>query len=160
MRPNGENLLRVGVISDTHGLLRAEAQSALAGADLIVHAGDIGSAEILARLAAVAPVRAVRGNVDTGAWALDLPETDVVEVDGTLLYVLHDVAALDLEPSASGFAAVLSGHSHRPRIEERGGVLYLNPGSAGPCRFRLPVSVAWLVVEGGRVRAEIVILEE
>lgn len=147
---------RVGVISDTHGLLRPEALAALAGSELIVHAGDVGSPDILDELRAVAPVRAVRGNTDHGVWAGALPLTEVVEVDEARLYMLHILADLDLDPGAAAFAAVIYGHSHKPLIEWRKGVLYLNPGSAGPRRFNLPVSVARLTVDGGRCEAEIV----
>lgn len=134
----------VGLISDTHGLLRPEAVRALAGSDLIIHAGDVGGPEILDALRAVAPVVAVRGNVDTGAWAAALPATAVAEVGGTLIYVLHDVNELDLDPAAAGFGVVVSGHSHKPARGERGGVLFVNPGSAGRRRFKLPVTVARL----------------
>jgi putative phosphoesterase len=150
---------RIGVISDTHGLLRPEALRALAGADLIVHAGDIGSPEVLDALRAVAPLVAVRGNNDRGAWASALPETEVVEAGGRSLYVLHDVKELDLDPRAAGFDAVIAGHSHQPRIDRRDGVLYLNPGSAGPRRFRLPIAVARLEVDAARLDAEIVQLD-
>src|SRR5262249_42051576 len=150
----GRDALVVGLISDTHGLVRPGALAALAGVDLIVHAGDVGGPEVLAALAALAPVRAVRGNNDHGAWAQALPLTDVVTAGEALLYVLHDEHELDLDPAAAGFAAIVSGHSHRPRIEERRGVLHVNPGSAGPRRFRLPISLARLFVDGGRVRAE------
>lgn len=146
------------MVSDTHGLLRPEALRALAGADLIVHAGDVGGEGILDRLRAIAPVRAVRGNVDHGPWAEGLPADDVVEVGGIRLYVLHDLGALDLDPAAAGFSAVVTGHSHQPKIETRRGVLFLNPGSIGPRRFSLPVSFAWMHVAGGEVRAEIVAL--
>ncbi len=135
---------RVGLISDTHGLLREEALRALKGSDLIIHAGDVGKPEILTALEAIAPVIAVRGNVDRGAWAQSLPETAVAEAGSVLCYVLHDVQALDLDPAAAGFHVVVSGHSHQPSRSERSGVLYLNPGSAGPRRFRLPVTVARL----------------
>jgi putative phosphoesterase len=134
----------IGLISDTHGLLRPEALRALAGSELIVHAGDIGSPEILDALAAIAPVVAVRGNIDTAPWARQLPETAVAEAGSSRIYVLHDLKQLDLDPRAAGFAAVVSGHSHRPGRTERAGVLYINPGSAGPRRFRLPVTVALL----------------
>jgi putative phosphoesterase len=134
----------VGLISDTHGLLRPEALRALEGSDLIVHAGNIGAPEILDFLKAVAPVVAVRGNIDTGAWAPALPATAVVEVGGTLIYVLHDLNELDLDPAAAGFGVVVSGHSHKPASTERSGVLYVNPGSAGSRRFKLPVTVARL----------------
>jgi uncharacterized protein len=146
----------IGVISDTHGLLRPQALATLAGSDLIIHAGDVGNADILPVLRAIAPVYAVRGNVDKGEWAKTLPETEVVEVAGLFLYVLHDVNQLDLDPVAAGFAAVISGHSHRPSIERRNGVLYLNPGSAGPRRFNLPVTVARLHLQGQNLQAELV----
>jgi|SRR5580658_1530645 putative phosphoesterase len=146
----------IGVISDTHGLLRPEAVEALRGADSIIHAGDVGSPEILDKLAAIAPVTAVRGNIDTKAWAGKLPETEVLEVVGISIYVLHDLAQLDLKPKAAGFAVVVSGHSHVPKQEVCDGVLYFNPGSAGPRRFKLPVSVGRLIVDGGRVRGELV----
>jgi putative phosphoesterase len=146
----------IGVISDTHGLLRAEAIAALRGADHIIHAGDVGSPEILEKLAAVAPVTAVRGNIDKGAWSRKLAETEVLELAGVTIYVLHDLAQLDLKPKAAGFAVVVSGHSHVPKQETRDGVLYINPGSAGPRRFKLPVSVGKLVVEAGSVRGELV----
>ena len=151
--------LRIGVISDTHGLLRPEALAALQGSDLILHAGDVGPREILDRLREVAPTVAVRGNVDTGIWATALPLTDVVEVDGLYLYMLHDRAQLDLDPKAAGFAAVVFGHSHRPSADLRDGVLYLNPGSAGPRRFALPVTIARLTVSGGTLTHEIVELD-
>jgi len=134
----------VGLISDTHGLLRPEAVRALAGSDLIIHAGDVGAPEILDALRAVAPVVAVKGNVDTGAWASGLPATAVAETGGTLIYVLHDLGELDLDPAAAGFGVVVSGHSHKPASAERGGVLFVNPGSAGRRRFKLPVTVARL----------------
>jgi putative phosphoesterase len=147
------------VISDTHGLLRPEAVAALHGVERIVHAGDIGSPEVLAALQRIAPVAAVRGNNDRERWAAAIPETEVVEVGGVSLYVLHDLHELDLDPRAAGFAAVIAGHSHQPRLAERDGVLYLNPGSAGPRRFKLPISLARLTVAGLRVRAELVTLE-
>ena len=149
----------LGVISDTHGLLRPEAVAALQGVERIVHAGDIGSPDVLTALARIAPVSAVRGNNDRDAWAKTIPETDVVEVGDVSLYVLHDLHELDLDPRAAGFAAVIAGHSHQPRLEERDGVLFLNPGSAGPRRFKLPISLARLTVAGPRVRAELVTLE-
>lgn len=148
----------VGVISDTHGLLRPEALAALRGCDRIVHAGDVGAPEVLAALRALAPVTAVRGNNDRGAWAGTLAESEAVEVAGRWLYVLHDLHALDLDPAAAGFAAVIAGHSHRPLIEERKGVLFVNPGSAGPRRFTLPVAVARLRIGGGRIEGETVVL--
>lgn len=149
----------LGVISDTHGLVRPEALAALAGADRIVHAGDIGSLQVLEALARVGPVTAVRGNNDRGDWAAGIAETEVVEVGGLALYVLHDVHELDLDPRAAGFAAVIAGHSHQPRQEERDGVLFFNPGSAGPRRFRLPVSVGRLTIENGRVAGSLMTLE-
>ena len=136
--------MHVGLISDTHGLLRDEAISALRGSDLIIHAGDVGNSEIIAALHALAPVVVVRGNVDKGAWASPWPETAVAEAGPVMIYVLHDVHALDLDPAAAGFQIVVSGHSHKPARTERGGVLYINPGSAGPRRFQLPISVARL----------------
>lgn len=145
----------VGVIADTHGLVRPAALEALAGSDLIVHAGDIGSPDVLAALEAIAPVTAVRGNVDRAAWARDLPETAAVEAGAARLYVLHDLNALDLDPAGS-FAAVIAGHSHRPRLEARDRVLYFNPGSAGPRRFRLPVSVGRLQVRGAHVTGKLI----
>ncbi len=151
--------LRVGVVSDTHGLLRPEAVAFLGGADRIVHAGDIGHADVLRRLAALAPVTAVRGNNDRGAWARSVPATAVLALGAVRVYVLHDLAELDLDPAAAGFRVVVSGHSHRPRMEERAGVLYLNPGSAGPRRFKLPVAAAELAVEGAKVRARLVTLD-
>src|SRR5437899_3575907 len=137
---------RIGLISDTHGLLRKEAVEALRGSEQIIHAGDVGKPEILEELGKIAPVVAVRGNVDTGPWARALPETAVAEAGAVLIYVLHDVNALDLNPAAAGFRLVVSGHSHKPGKIERDGVLYINPGSAGPRRFQLPVSVARLNV--------------
>jgi putative phosphoesterase len=144
----------IGVISDTHGLLRPEALQALAGSSLIIHAGDVGDPGILDALRKIAPVVAVRGNVDTGEWAGVLRESECVEHGEASIYVLHDVNQLDLDPAAAGFDAVISGHSHKPSIRTEGGVLYLNPGSAGPRRFTLPVTVARLHVSGRRLRAE------
>lgn len=152
--------ITVGVISDTHGLLRPEAVLALQGSALIVHAGDVGNANVLERLRAIAPTIAVRGNVDTGAWADPLPATEVVEVGALRLYVLHDRSALDLNPKAAGFAAVIFGHSHRPSAEIQDGVLYLNPGSAGPRRFTFPVTLAKLDIAGTRLSHEIVRLAD
>ena len=148
--------LTIGVISDTHGLLREEALRELKGCSRIIHAGDTGDPQILETLGAIAPVDAVRGNIDRGAWAGALPLTQVVQAEEASLYVLHNLADLDLDPAAAGFEAVISGHSHRPKNETRNGVLYLNPGSAGPRRFRLPVTLARLHVHGRSVRAEIV----
>jgi putative phosphoesterase len=157
-RKNRELPILIGIISDSHGLLRPEAVGALRGSDHIIHAGDVGAPEILESLAAVAPVTAVRGNVDQAAWARRLPETEVLELGGISIYVLHDIARLDLNPKAAGFLAVISGHSHIPKQESRDGVLYFNPGSAGPRRFKLPVSIGRLRIEGGSLRGELVTL--
>ena len=146
----------IGVISDTHGLLRREAVAALHGAEHLIHAGDIGDPAILERLSRIAPVTAVRGNVDRGAWARNLPATNVLEAAGVSTYVLHNLAELDLKPEAAGFAAVIYGHSHVPKQEMKNGVLYFNPGSAGPKRFNLPVSVGRLFVENGKLRGELI----
>lgn len=146
----------IGVISDTHGLLRAEALVALRGSEYIIHSGDVGAPEILDELRAIAPVTAIRGNIDKGAWARRLRETEVVEVGGISIYVLHDLAQLDLKPEVAGFRVVIYGHSHVAKEEMRGGVLYFNPGSAGPRRFNLPVTVGRLTLDGGTVRAGIV----
>ncbi len=129
------------------------------GSEHIIHAGDVGSPEILEKLAAIAPVTAVRGNIETGAWASKLPETEVLEMASVSIYVLHDLSALDLKPEAAGFQVVISGHSHVPKQERRAGVLYFNPGSAGPRRFKLPVSIGRLVLKDGNVRGEIVYLK-
>ncbi len=144
------------MISDTHGWLRDEALAALAGSALIIHAGDVGEPSILSRLRDIAPVLAVRGNVDKEAWARVLPLTEVIQAEPHSLYVLHDLAQLDLDPRAAGLSAVISGHSHKPRIDDRDGILFVNPGSAGPRRFDLPVTVARLTTVDGRLRAEIV----
>jgi uncharacterized protein len=154
------SFILVGVISDTHGLLRPEAMAALRGAEHIIHAGDVGKPEILQQLGEIAPVTAVRGNIDKGTWALKLPETQVVELSGISIYVLHDLGTLDLKPQAAGFKVVISGHSHVPKQELRDGVLYFNPGSAGPRRFKLPITVGRLVCEGEGVRAEIIRIAE
>lgn len=146
----------VGLISDTHGLLRPEALAALAGSDFIIHAGDIGKAEVLEGLSRLAPVTAIRGNVDRGDWAAGLPMTEVLDAGGTYVYVVHNIAELDLDPVAAGFQAVVSGHSHQPAVREKDGVLYVNPGSAGPRRFSLPVAVGRLTISGGRIAAELV----
>jgi len=146
----------VGVISDTHGLLRPEAVAALRGSDYIIHAGDIGDASILKTLAEVAPVTAIRGNVDREAWARKIFSTNVLEAGGISIYVLHNIQELDLEPEAAGFGVVVYGHSHVPKQETKNGVLYFNPGSAGPRRFRLPVTMGRLKIQGGRVSGEIV----
>lgn len=148
----------IGVISDTHGLLRPEAVEALRGSEMIIHAGDVGDPKILEELAELAPVRAIRGNVDIDPPLRGLPETDVVEVGGVSFYVVHNVHDLDLNPAAAGFAAVISGHSHKPAIKTRAGVLYFNPGSAGPRRFKLPISVGRLRVRDGTIMPELVVL--
>lgn len=144
MRTMRRNATSIGLISDTHGLLRKEALRALDGSDLIIHASDVGKPEIIESLAGIAPVVAVRGNVDTGPWAYAVPETEVVEAGAATIFVLHDLGALDLNPAAAGFHIVVSGHSHNPARTEREGVLYINPGSAGPRRFQLPVTLARL----------------
>jgi putative phosphoesterase len=134
----------IGLISDTHGLLRDEALEALRGSELIIHAGDVGKPEILTALRQLAPVIAVKGNVDTAAWASELPATAIIDAGHATIYILHDVHELDLDPTAAGIQIVVSGHSHKPSHTERSGVLYINPGSAGPRRFQLPVTVARL----------------
>ncbi|MGH9642908.1 MAG: metallophosphoesterase family protein [Terriglobales bacterium] len=146
----------LGLISDTHGLLRPEALAVLQGVDEILHAGDIGAQEILDRLEAIAPATAVRGNVDTEPWSRELPQTEMIEAEGKILYLLHDLARLDLKPEAASVAAVIYGHSHQPKIEEKNGVLYVNPGSAGPRRFHLQITVGKLEIKEGKVTAEIV----
>ena len=149
----------IGVIADTHGLMRPEAIEALKGAELIIHAGDIGSPQVLESLRAIAPVVAVRGNIDKGQWAKDLPRWEVVEIVQRRFYVLHDLNELDLDPAAGGFSAIISGHSHRPSIQTRKDVLLLNPGSAGPWRFNLPVSVALIYVKDGMLEAQVIELK-
>ena len=149
----------IGVISDTHGLLRPDAVSALQGSDLIIHAGDIGRLEVIEQLEAIAPVKAIRGNIDQAAWADAFPETEVVQANDMLIYVLHNLKALDLDPQAAGFRVVVSGHSHQPKIAEKDGTLYLNPGSAGPRRFKLPIAVGRLTISGGNIRSEILPLD-
>jgi putative phosphoesterase len=146
----------VGVISDTHGLVREQALAALAGCELIIHAGDIGTPEVLERLREIAPVRAVRGNNDRGVWARSLPLNDVIEIGAHHVYLLHDIAELGIDPAAASMAAVITGHSHKPAAEVREGVLYLNPGSAGPRRFKLPIAVARLRVSKNGIEHEIV----
>jgi len=149
----------LGLISDTHGLLRPEALEALRGSDLILHAGDIGDPAILEALEELAPVVAVRGNTDRGELARGLPDTQAVEVDGVVLYLLHDLGTLDLHPEGAGFAAVVFGHSHRPEMSRKGSVLFFNPGSAGPRRFRDPVTVGRIRIRGGLLDPEVVGLE-
>ena len=146
----------IGVISDTHGLLRAEAVETLRGAERILHAGDVGAPAVLEGLRKLAPVTVVRGNVDRGAWARGIQQSEVVEIGGISIYMLHILAELDLKPDVAGFAAVIYGHSHEPASEVRNGVLYFHPGSAGPRRFKLPVTVGKLVVESGKIRSQIV----
>ena len=141
--------MRIALVADTHGLLRPEVAAALDGAPLILHAGDVGKPAVLDALREIAPVRAIRGNVDRGEWAEALPEEDVVEVGAARVYLLHDRKTLALDPVAEGYDVVLTGHSHQPLEERRGGVLYVNPGSCGPRRFSLPISMAWLTVGGG-----------
>jgi putative phosphoesterase len=148
--------MKIGVISDTHGLLRPEALTALAGSDHILHAGDVGNADILDALREIAPVTAIRGNVDVHGPCAELPATDVVELEGKLFYLVHSAGWLDIHPHAAGIAAVISGHSHQPSMETRAGVLYLNPGSAGPRRFKLPVAVAIIEIAGGQLTAKII----
>jgi uncharacterized protein len=151
---------RLGLISDTHGLLRAEALDALRGSELIVHAGDVGDPEILDRLRELAPVVAVRGNVDAAEWAATLPITAIAEAGSVQIYVLHDVQALDLDPATAGFRIVVSGHSHKFGRSERSGVIYINPGSAGPRRFQLPITIARLDVGKTPWNVEFVDLEK
>ena len=146
----------IGIISDTHGLVRPQAIEALEGVDMILHAGDIGNQQVLDTLNNIAPVVAVRGNNDKGDWAQALSDWEVVEVEKVSIYMLHDVKEIDVSPSGAGFHVVVSGHSHKPSVEERRGVLYVNPGSAGPRRFTLPVSLAHLHVVGAKAHAKII----
>ena len=148
--------IRVGLISDTHGLIRQEALARLAGCDHIIHAGDIVKPEILDELRRIAPVTAVRGNNDKGPWSKSLPEFEVVELGGVHVYVRHDQSELDIDPAAAGFRVCVFGHSHQPMVETRDGILFVNPGSAGPRRFKLPIAVGELLIEGGRVDARII----
>src|SRR6266849_1965523 len=149
----------IGVISDTHGLLRPEALVALKGVNHIIHAGDIGDPAILTRLVTIAPVTAVRGNVDLDPWAQKIPISNVLEIGNVSIYVLHNLGELDLKPKTAGFAAVVSGHTHQPKQEMRDGVLYFNPGSAGPRRFKLPVTVGRLRIQGMRIESEVIDLK-
>jgi len=149
--------MKIGIISDTHGLLRLEAVEALENVQHIIHAGDVGKPEILDRLRTISPITVVRGNVDTGAWAAGIPTTELVEFEGKSIYILHDLAALDINPQAAGIHCIISGHSHRPLIEERNGILYINPGSAGPRRFHLPITLA-LVNVSKSISASITVL--
>ncbi|MBI3919472.1 MAG: metallophosphoesterase family protein [Betaproteobacteria bacterium] len=153
--PRRARTYRIGLISDTHGLLRPEAVEYLRASDFIIHAGDIGHPSVLAELAEIAPVTAVRGNNDRSVWASGIPVTDVLEVDSVAIYIIHDLAELEIDPTGGGFHAVVAGHSHRPPSEVRDGVLFCNPGSAGPRRFRLPVSVGRLLISGGELTAEL-----
>lgn len=152
-------MLRIGVISDTHGLLRPEALAALQGSDHIVHGGDIGNPAILARLRDIAPLTVVRGNNDRAAWAIDVPHSARLQLGEVSLHAVHDVATLDIDPVAAGVQVIVYGHSHSPTVTWRGGILYLNPGSAGPRRFKLPVSVAQLLVNGPSVTARVIQLD-
>jgi putative phosphoesterase len=157
LRPRMPDKITVGLISDTHGLLRPEALDLLRGSDFIIHAGDIGDPGIVTELGRLAPVVAVRGNIDKAAWAQSVPATEVLEVPGpAFLYVLHNIDDLDLDPAAAGFHAVVYGHSHQPGVRWKDGVLYVNPGSAGPRRFSLPISVGRLLVDAGTVSAELI----
>ena len=149
-------MIRVGLISDTHGLLRPEAVAALQGSDFIVHGGDIGNAGILEALAAIAPLTVVRGNNDREQWADGIAESELLKVGCVTLYAIHDLSQIDIDPAGAGVRVVVSGHSHKPKIQERDGVLYINPGSAGPRRFKLPIAVAELIVDGNAVSARIV----
>jgi putative phosphoesterase len=149
----------IGVISDTHGLLRPEALAALRGVDHILHAGDVGDPEIIGTLRTIAPVTAIRGNIDTHGDCALLPDTEAVELGGRLFYLVHSVHDLDVNPVAAGIAMVVSGHSHKPGIESRDGVIYLNPGSAGPRRFKLPVTVALIEVESDKLTSKLVDLQ-
>jgi len=151
--------LRIGLISDTHGLLRPQAIDALRGSDRIVHAGDIGSAAIIEALERIAPVTAIRGNNDVAPWAANLRDDEIVAIDGTRIYVVHDVNAIAIDLRAQGIGVVVAGHSHRPLIREHDGITFVNPGSAGPRRFSLPVSVGELVVSASGVRARLVTLD-
>lgn len=150
---------RIGVISDTHGVLRPEALEALRGSEAIIHAGDVGDPAILKALEKIAPVTAIRGNIDTAPWAKALPQTDVLEIGNTTIYVIHNLKELEVDPRAAGFAAVIFGHTHQPLFETKNGVLYLNPGSAGPRRFSLPVSIGRLTLKNEELQAEIVDLK-
>jgi uncharacterized protein len=156
IRVGGSNKTIIGVISDTHGLLRPEVSKAFKGVNLILHAGDIGSPEVLEGLRMVAPVIAVRGNNDTGEWAREIPEVQRVQAEDVSIYMLHDVKEMPCKPSSQSLDVVVSGHSHRPSVDRRDGVLFLNPGSAGPRRFRLPISAARLIIQGAAVHAELI----
>ncbi len=150
--------MRIGLISDTHGLLRPEAVAALQGCDQIIHAGDIGKPQVLDGLRAIAPLEAIRGNIDTADWAQVLPERLDLRIEGLTLHVLHDLKQLDIDPLAAGVDVVIAGHSHKPKVERRDGVLYVNPGSAGPRRFSLPISLALLELNDGQAQVELISL--
>lgn len=152
--------LRVAIVSDTHGLLRPEAKLFAGACDYIIHGGDVGSRAILEQLSALAPLIAVKGNNDRQAWAAHLPETEMIRVGGVFVYVIHDLAQLDLDPHAAGVQIIVSGHSHQPLIQRRDGVLYINPGSCGPKRFTLPISMGEMIVEGTKVRVRTLELTE
>jgi uncharacterized protein len=158
--PRMASTMKIGIISDTHGLLRPEAVERLAGVHHIIHAGDIGQPEVISGLRKIAPVTAVRGNVDRGEWAAGYPQTEFVKLGGRLFYVLHNLAELDIDPAAAGIDVVVSGHSHRAKIETVDGVTYLNPGSAGPRRFSLPIALATLDLSGDEIRPCILSLSE
>lgn len=151
--------MRVGLISDTHGLLRPQALAVLAGSDRIIHGGDVGNPAILEALAAIAPLIAVRGNNDNAPWAERLPESALLRLGKVTVYAIHDLKQLAIDPAAEGVCVVVAGHSHKPSVAERNGVLYVNPGSAGPRRFRLPVALAELAIEGAHVQARILTLD-
>ncbi|MFL1583549.1 metallophosphatase family protein [Stutzerimonas stutzeri] len=150
--------MRIGLISDTHGLLRPEAVAALQGCAQIIHAGDIGKPQVLEGLRAIAPLEAIRGNIDTADWAQVLPERLDLRIGGLTLHVLHDLKQLDIDPLAAGVDVVIAGHSHKPKVERRDGVLYVNPGSAGPRRFSLPISLALLELNDGQAQVELISL--
>lgn len=150
--------MRIGLISDTHGLLRPEALAALQGCAQIIHAGDIGKPQVLDGLRAIAPLEAIRGNIDTADWALELPERLDLRIEGLTLHVLHDLKQMDIDPLAAGIDVVIAGHSHKPKVERRDGVLYINPGSAGPRRFSLPISLALLELNDGDAQVELISL--
>jgi putative phosphoesterase len=156
---NSDPYLRVGLLSDTHGLLRPEARACVMGSDYILHGGDVGCADILEELAAIAPVIAVRGNNDKGPWAARLRETELIRVGHVFVYIIHNIEELDIDPVAAGVRVVVSGHSHKPMIEERGGILFVNPGSCGPRRFKLPVSVGEILVSGSGIKARTIELD-
>jgi hypothetical protein len=157
---NHVKALRVAIVSDTHGLLRPEAKVFAAACDYIIHGGDVGSQAILEQLSALAPLIAVKGNNDRQAWAAHLPETEMIRVGGVFVYVIHDLAQLDLDPHAAGVQIIVSGHSHKPLVERRDGILYINPGSCGPKRFTLPISMGEMIVEGTKVRVRTLELTE